>query len=66
MLGQTDIRVQHFIKRGEKNKTFMSDEQDEIRDIVAQLKRIQIEELILLQRLGEFIETDGGHTQTDH
>ena len=66
MLGQTDIRVQHFVKRGEENKTFMSDEQDEIRDIVAQLKRIQIEESILLQRLGELSETDGGHTQTDH
>ena len=43
----------------------MSDEQDEIRDIVAQLKRIQITESILLQRLGELSGTDGGHTRTD-
>ena len=44
----------------------MSDEQDEIRNIVAQLKRIQIQESVLLQRLGELSETDGQPPETDN
>jgi hypothetical protein len=40
----------------------MSNRQDEIKDIVAQLQRIQIQETELLQRLGELSETDNNTT----
>ena len=43
----------------------MSDEQNEIRDIVAQLKRIQITESTLLQRLEVLSGTGEGYTRTD-
>ena len=43
----------------------MDDEQNEIRDIVAQLKRIQITESTLLQRLEVLSGTSVEHNRTD-
>ena len=43
----------------------MDDERNEIRDIVAQLKRIQITESTLLQRLEVLSEASIDHNRTD-
>jgi hypothetical protein len=51
--------IQHFIKRDSKNETLMSNEQqDKIKNIVAQLKRLQTQESELLQRLERLSEVE--------
>jgi hypothetical protein len=43
--------IQRFTERASKDETLMSDERDEIKNVVAQLKRLQVQESELLQRL---------------
>ena len=47
-----------------KTETLMSNEQDEIKEIVAQLKHLQIQQTKLLQRLERLSETDDQTTAT--